>query len=306
MTIYVFIIESANTEDREQIFENGEVVDLTEPIFIENLPLDGIEDMIEKVEDKFNDSAVVTFIDKQYQCEYYNTELGKAEFEYIKNFKENPGVINFCNCDWYDFLYEVDDIFYENTYIFVTSNSYKNCYDMANFIQRPLLNNCYFNWSIKSLDDVVKSKSYYNIFSNIPRIKQINSIGERVFEDKESIEWIIEYGVSQVKGLINAGALQLEKYPQKKVDEWTLNPYSYFSIGIITQFNLKPKPAVGEKSRIMTGLTILEQFNEDAQYRYTITDLICRCLCKYGLEFGKINTINYNPHTVNFDFLLSS
>lgn len=305
MTVYVFIIESANSEDREQVFENGEVVGLTDPVYQEVLSLEGIDEMIENLKDKFEDSVMVTFVDKQYQCKYYDTLEGKNEFEYLQDLETRSDLIRFCNCDWFEFIPEFDGLFPEHHYIFVSAKNYDNCYDMANFVQLPLLGNCYFGWSIKKLGDILNAKSYYNIFSNIPRVRQLNSLKQKVSENMDSIEYIIEEGIRQVQGLIEEGALQYQRFPQKNVPEWTLNPYSMFSSGIITEFNLKPKPSPGEYSIILQGLTILEQFNEDAQYRYSITDYICRCLCKYGLEFGKIESINNNPHTVNFNFLLS-
>lgn len=306
MTVYVFIVESANCENKEQIFENGEVVGLTDAIYHENLSLNGVEEMIDDIEAKFKDSVMVTFVDKQYQCKYYDTHQGQTELEYLQELEKREDLVRFCNCDWFEFIPEFDGLSPEHHYIFVSSKKFDNCYDMANFIQVPLFGNCYFAWDIKRIGAILEAESYYNIFSNIPRIKQFNSLECKVTEDMKSIEWIVEEGVRQVQGLIDAGALQYQRFIQKNVEEWTLNPYSYFSSGIITEFDLKPIPPYGEESRILQGLTILEQFNEDAQYRYSITDRICRCLCKYGLEFDKIETINNNPHTVNFNFLISA
>lgn len=306
MVVHIFIIESANCENRDQIFENREVVNLTDNVFYENLSLNGIDEMIDEIEDKFKDSVMVTFVDKQYQCKYYDTLEGKSELENLQNLEIRNDTFNFVNCDWFEFIPEFDGILSNNHYIFVSSKQFDNCYDMANFIQLPLYGNCYFVWNIKNMKSIINAEAYYNIFSNIPRNKQIDSLGKYVTENKEYIEWIVEEGIKQVQGLIEAGTLQYQKFAQKYVEEWTLNPYSYFSSGIIIEFDLKPKPPPGEESIILQGLTILEQFNEDAQYRYSITDHICRCLCKYGIEFNKITTINNNPHTVNFNFLLSN
>lgn len=305
MTVYVFIIESANSEDREQIFKDREIDNLTDPIYHEKLNLSGINEMVSDLEDKFNEPVLVTFVDCQYQNKYYYTPEGISEFEFLQELEKNTDLFKFCNCDWFQFVPEFEGISPNDHYIFASANNFENCYDMANFIQTPLYGNCYFIWNVKNIKSIVNAEAYYNIFSNIPRNKQMNSLKGPVIEDIDSINWIINEGVNQVNGLIEAGTLQFQRFIQRYVEEWTLNPYSIFSSGIITEFDLIPKPPPGETSKILKGFTVLEQFNEDAQYRYNITDYICRCLCKYGLEFDKIKSINNNPHTVNFNFLLA-
>ena len=169
----------------------------------------------------------------------------------------------------------------------------------------PLLGNCYFIWNINDIENVINAKAYYNIFSKILRNDQKDSLGNRILPEFETIEWIVEHGVTQVTSLIRAGCLNKERFIQSQVDPWTLNPYSIFSKGVIIECGLIPKPHPEiEDTKILQGLTILEQFNEDASYRYNLTDFMCRILCKYGLEFGKIQSV-IDYKLVNFENLLN-
>lgn len=311
MLVNVFIIESANTEEREQIFENREVVGLTEANYIENLNLDNLDFMVDELTTLFGAEVYVSFVDQQYQCKYYYSEEGINELDRLNRIKDRDydedlgPQFGFYNCNWYELPEDIKTINSEDNYIFVTSKKFKNCYDFANFLQVPLKPNCYFIWGVSDLEEVIGAKSYYNIFSNVKRINQIDTMGDKQVEDPEAIKWIVEYGVRQVQALIKGGVLELEPFIQASIPEWTLNPYSYFSNGIIIEFDLKPKPVPGEEnSKFLSAKTILEQFNEDAQYRQTILKYMMTALCKYGLEFGKILTINNNINTVNYEALL--
>lgn len=304
MTVYVFIVESANEEYQAQVFENREVVGLTDAKYIETLNLDNLNDLVEDLQEIFKEEVFVTFVDKQYQNKHPYSEEGKLELERLKELREYKEQIAFCNCDWFEFLPEFNGVDIENHYIFLSAKPFKNCYDFANMLQVNLDPNCYFAWNITDLKQGIDAKCYYNVFSNEKRIKQINSKGEPVTIDLDALKWIVEYGVRQVQGMIKAGFLKYESFVQDEVPHWTLNVHSYFSDAIIREFDLIPKPPQGEVSKILKGRTPQEQYNEDTQYRFIVLNYMMTALCKYGLEFGKINTINNNIHTVNYDFLL--
>lgn len=304
MTVYVFIIESANVETMEPIFDGKEIVDVKPGEYVENLNLDPLEDIFSDIEERFNSEVFVTFVDKQYQNKYPITEKGKLELERITELRNYPEQMTFCNCDWYEFLPEFNGIENDNHYIFVTSKQYINCYDYANMLQINLLPNCYFIWGVTDLRQIVEAKCYYNLFSNVKRINQKDSLGQDVTIDVEALRWIVEHGVRQVQGLIAAGVLNHETFVQRNVPHWVLNVHSYYSDAIIRAYNLIPQLPPGEDSNYIIPKPPQHQFNCDAKYRFTILNYMMISLCKYGLEFGKITTINGNYQTVNYDFLL--
>lgn len=306
MTVYIFVVESANEEILEQIFEDREVVNVNsdDPKYVENLSLDSLDDLFDGIREVFDQEVLVTFVDSQYQNKTPYSEKGRQELARITKLRESDEDVKFCNCDWFEFLPHFTVIEPEHSYIFLSSKEFENCYDFANMLQVNLSSNCYFAWGIKDLKEGIDAKAYYNLFCNTKRINQKNSKGEPVTVDIKAIEWMVEHGVRQVEGMVMAGFLKHEAFVQMNVPHWTLNVHSYYSDAIIREFNLLPQPPPGEESKYLKGKTPQEQFNEDAQYRYTILNYMMTSLCKYGLEFGKINSIGGNIHTVNYNFLL--
>lgn len=305
MSVYVFIIESANTEIFEREYENREVKDVKVAEFKVKMNIDNIEQMIEDIHSKFNKEVKVIFVDSQYQIKYYYSDEGKEEFENIQAIRNDLPQLVFHNCDWYQFLPHFEGIESDNDYVFATANDFDNEYIFANYLEVPLKGNCYFIWDINDIVDVVNAKAYYNIFSRILRNEQKDSLGNQLIPDFDTINWIIEEGCTQVQGLISSGCLQYQRFIQSKVDPWILNPYSIFSKGVIIETGLIPQPHPDVlDSKILKGLTIQEQFNEDAIYRYNLTDFMCRILSKYALEFGKISFIS-NYHQINYQKLIN-
>lgn len=305
MPVYVFIIESANTETFTTEFLNREIYDLVDPQLNINMNLDSYDSMITEVSSKFKTNVVTIFVDQQYQIKYYYSNEGQKELEKLNKLKENSAN-HFKNANWHEFFVDfvgIDESF-ENHYIFATSKNFKDAYYMSNFLSLPFTLNSYYIWNVSDISQVVEAKSYYNVFSVIPKKLQLNSLGENVVVDSVSLNNLIKIAVIQTQSLMKAGFLKNEAFIQSWVDNWCLNPESIFIKGVILEYELTPKAPVDD-SKILKGLTIREQFNESSQYRYDILDIMCRCLCKYGLEFGKIQTINNNPHTVNFDLLLN-
>ena len=303
--VRIFVVESGNTEIFDYLNNEQREIDNIEPRTLNiKMNINEINIAITSISEKFRCPVSVTFVDEQYQIKYYYTDEGKSEFTFLNQLRATEG-INFINSNWDEYLPHFEYIEEEDHYIFISSKPFLNEYEMANFLSIPLYSNCYFKWGADNILQVEEAKAYYNIFSKILRNNQFDSLGSAVEVDPTSINWIVEHGVRQVQGLIKCGCLRKERFIQSKVDYWITNPYSIFSKGVIIETGLIPKPHPDViESNILKGLTILEQFNEDASYRYRITDFMCRILAKYGLEFGKLTTINNNPHIVNFDFLL--
>lgn len=304
MTVFVFIVESGNKEEFDSTFINGEIDNVEVREYEEKMNIESIEDMIVSVSERFKDSVFTVFVDEQYQVQYYYTNEGLEEHERIKTLEEMTSSVKVCRCNWMEFMFNFDGIDDSSHYIFMTSKNFINAYDMANYLQLPLNSNCYFLWNCSDISNAVNAKCYYNIFSSTKRIKQYDSLNDKVEEDIYAIQWIIEYGISQIKEMVRAGILNKEAFIQRDVERWSINPYSYFSKGIIIEYGMKPKPPLGGDPKILKGLTILEEFNRSPEYRFQILDSMMKIVCKYGLEFGKIITINGNHHTVNYDFIL--
>lgn len=304
MTVFVFIVESGNTEEFESTFVNREIDDLQVKQYKENMNIMSVEKMMDDVSGIFRDSVFTIFVDEQYQIQHYYTDEGLEEHKRVSSLEENQEFFKVCRCNWYEFIPNFGGLDDSSHYIFMTSKNFKNAYDMANYLQLPLNNNCYFLWNSNNITDAVNAKCYYNIFSSTKRISQINSLGDKVVEDEEAISWIVENGVSQIKEMIRAGILAKEAFIQRDVERWSINPYSYFSKGIIIEYGMKPKPPTSGDPKIMKGLTIVEEFNRSSEYRFQILDSMMIIICKYGLEFGKISTINGDHRSVNFNFIL--
>ena len=304
MPVYVFFIESSAKESFNHIFSEKEISSIDAGTFIPGIDTSNIDDMIIEVSNKFRDEVKVVFVDKLYITTYFYTEEGLRYHEDIKLLKEKH---EFCNGTWMEFFEKFGGIDDVNNYIFATMDQkYENAYDFSNYLQLSLNPNCYFIWGINDVREAVNAKSYYNIFSNKPKDEQIDTLGNPQYrpEDDESIGWIVEYGVLQVLGMMQAGFHLNEKFVQKFVEPWVLNPASYFSKGIIIEYDLKPPIPDCDNKVIQQGYLYAEYFNICPQYRKQILDGMCRVLCKYGLEFRKISNIPYTIYNVQYLNLL--
>jgi len=301
MTVYVFIIESAGHETFKHIFNGKEIYNIDEGTFVEGINTTELDLVIKELSTKFNDVIQVIFIDKRYVIKYFYTVGGKDYNEEILKLKK---IHQFCNGTWMEFFDQFIGIDDSNHYIFATIGNYKNIYDYSNYLQISPNHNCYFIWSINNVSEIKNAKSYYNIFSRKSLDEQIDSIGNPQFIDYEAIKWIVNHGVKQVQGMLKCGIHRCEPYMQAFVENWILNPASYFSKGIIVEYDLYPPAPDSENTDIQKGYLYTELFNISSQYRFQILNGMCRVLCKYGLEFGKLKAISSSIFDVQYDSLL--
>lgn len=309
MSVCLYIIESANYEQSILHFnEDKKVTHSTEKINDDFIDFRSIGRIVGEIFERYKKNVTVFFIDRQYRIDYYYTPEGIEENNFIKEIIKNGTIeCEFLCSNWYDFVQTFDKFLDEDDHIFVTRKSFINCYDMANFLKLSPKRNFYFKWNLKSLDEILHARSYYNIFSSIPKNEQIDTLGNFQFngdEDLNSINWIVEYGVSQVKQLILAGCLQRERFLQCHVESWVTNVFSPFSAGVIIEYDMYLVDESTKTNTIFQGQSPQKCFNELCDYRYFLVDYMCRCLCKYGLEFKKIYTANGDHQTINFDYLL--
>lgn len=305
MTVFLFIVESASEELFENVFEGKEISTIDGGSFSQGIDLTNIDKVVEELSGKFSDEVAPIFVDQRNYCQYFYTEEGKAYFEMIKDLKQK---YKFHNATWIKFFSSFSGIDDTNHYVFITKKNYKNVYDFANFLQISPEKNCYFIWNVNFIDSALDARSYYNVYSKIPKSQQIDTLGNPQYrgeEDYESLMWIVEYGVSQVKQMILAGFHMNENYVQAFVEPWSLNPSSYFSKGIIVEYDLFPSPPEEcQNPRIQKGYLYNELFNISAPYRLQILQGMCLALCKFGLEFGKIQGIPHGIFNVQYDLLL--
>lgn len=301
--VHVYIIGGISYEKHTPVFsENGESK-YTVPEFVEMLNMDELNKLIDGMRESTGREVTVHFVDPKLKIRYYYTPEGRAYFNHLHDIRTSDEYKNviFHDCQWYEMRddFKVDK--QNDYYILTVDNEYENLYDFLNFLEMKVYDCVYLKYGITSMLDVFDARCPYNIFG-VPDDYE-TSIGEPPLEDPDAINWIIENGVATVKAFINAGFLEKERYIQAAVPCWTLNVESHFTKGIILEYELFPPRKVVFNEKLCVGKTIQEKFTESADYRYTITDCICRVLCQIGIRYGKLKEVK-RPHKVNFDLLL--
>lgn len=298
MTVFIFIIESASEEIAEIIFEGKKIDNIGEMKYLPGMDISDTEKMVSEVSERFNDDVSLIFIDLTNSFTKYYTDEGKDYYSKVTELKKK---YSFKTGKWIDFLDVFVGIDDTHNYIFATKHKYLNIYDYSNYIEINPKRNCYFIDGVNNILEVSNAKSYYNIFSKIPRSEQIDSLGNKQFEDIEAIKWIIEHGVMQVLQMIKGGISKTEKFIQKDIEHWAVNPASYFSKGIIEEYGLKPTGSGSVKDIAKEGYLYHEFFNVSSQYRKQLLDGMCLILIKYGVEFD-IHTGVYITDIYTFQF----
>jgi hypothetical protein len=300
--INILIIDSSNVEEANNIF-NGKFIENYTLKFSKDIDYSDFTDKLINISEQLNCDVSVYFFDKNYSIEYFYTEEGKEEYELIKELKSE---YEFFNCTFYEYIRSKSFIFNENeAYYFVTKKHYSDCYEFADYLDIKLSNNFFFKWDLKKIEDIINAKAYYNLFSNIPRASQVDFFGNNLGENVniEDIVKIVKIGVEQCNELKEAGCLRNERFLQKNVKNWVTNVYTKFSIGVIREFEFYDK-----KYETSNDLVIVQQepqklFNENSKYRMILLKTMINVLVKYGIEFGKIQTFNNSPETVNLNLL---
>lgn len=300
--INILIIDSSNTEESTPIF-NGKFIEDYTLNFIRDIDYTNFTDKIINISEQLNSNVSVYFFDKNYSKEYFYTEEGKKEHELIKELKTE---FEFFNCTLYEYIRSKSFVFNDDeAYFFVTKKHYSDCYEFVDYLDVKLSNNFFFKWDLKRIEDIVNAKAYYNLFSNVPRYSQVDFFGNNLGENVniKDIEKMVKIGVEQCNQLKEAGCLREERFLQKNVKNWVTNVYSKFSIGVIREFEFYDK-----KYETSNDIVIVEQepqklFNENSKYRMILLKTMINVLVKYGMEFGKINTFNNSPETVNLNLL---
>jgi hypothetical protein len=298
---HIYVIGGISYEKHTSHFDKDGRSKFTTPEFVKKLDLRNLDELVRRFDELFLTNVIIHFVDPQLKIRYYYTPEGRAYFNMLHDIREDESRNNiiFHDCQWYELQLDFRNN-PENNYYFVTDDGDFECsYDFLNFLEMRISGNIYLKYGITSLLDVLDAKCPYNVFL-VPD-EALTSRMEIIEENMEEINWII--GVRTVQAFIRAGFLNKERYVQNSIPCWVLNTESHFTKGIIMEYEIYPPIKVMHSKRVCVGKTVQEKFTESAEYRYLITDTICRVLCKLGIRYGKFSEVKLH-HKVNFERLL--
>lgn len=301
----IYIIDGISYEKHTKIMSEDGFDDSTTQSFVENLSLNNFRQMMQRIVNfadvKTTKDINIHIVDENLKCRYFYTDEGNEFFANLLELIKNP-FIHLHDCKWNDFLPSFTPS-NEKSYIFITPNKYQNDYYFFNYLNLKIAPNFFILHSAISLLQCEKAKSIYNIFDNINPNNSIDVYGRKTTIDLKAIEYVIENGVTCANYLKSAGLLNKERFIQCPIPCWCLNIKSLFINGIIQQYDELKVYKVVLEEKLSIGKLPREKFLESAEYRYLILDLMCRTLCNYGLNFGKIKFVE-NHLTFTLDRLL--
>ena len=244
-------------------------------------------------------------IDSVFKISYYYSKEGQAYFNKLHDFKESESSSNvyFHDVSWDRLIQDSITFDKNNLYYIITNDTYENNYDFLNELGIKCMNNVYLKYNAKSLSEVFDAKCPMNVFG--VDLNQKTILDEDTYVNDEDIKWIVENGISIIKSFIKAGFLEKERFVQEAVPCWTLNVESHFTKAVILEYELFPPKNIIFSEKICVGKLTQEKFRESADYRYEISDIICRVLANIGLHFNLISEVTLHQK-VNFDLILEN
>lgn len=302
--LVIYIIGGFPHEKHSTKMSNHGEIKSTTPEFVDGFDIDDIAKIILYFQSILNIEIKIHLVDKSFGIRYYYTPEGKKYFNKLHDFKENEEFSNvtFHDCSWDTILEDGISIDLQNIYYIVTNDTdFENNYDFYNFIGLKIYDNVYVKYGLTDILDLKTATVPFNVFGNNNDYQTI--LGERPSENKKSIKWIIENGVSTYKNFVKCGFLKRERFVQQSVPTWVLNVESHFTKGIILEYELLPPRKIIFTAKLCIGKTIQEKFIESADYRYEITDHIAKVLTNLGLKYGLIREVT-DYTKINFDILL--
>lgn len=301
---HIYVLGGISYEKHTPHFDKNGRTKFTTPEFVPCLNMNDLQRLIEQFNERFGTEVFIHFVDPNLKIRYYYTPEGRAYFNILHDIRSNEDFKNvtFHDCQWYEMRDDIE-INQDNDYHIVSfDDSFECSYDFLNFLELKVYNNVYIKYGIKSLMEIIDAKCPYNVFGAPDEF--LTTMGEPAEQDHDALMWIIENGVRTVQAHIKAGFLAKERYVQVAVPCWTLNVESHFIKGIILEYEIFPPKKIMYSKRVCIGKTIQEKFTESAEYRYLITDTICRVLSQLGINYGKLSEVRY-PHLVDFERLLA-
>ena len=284
--IHIFVIESCFYESYTRNYdEEGNILDIKSIAPVEGLKLDEIDILKEMASEYIgnfctNPVSSVTLVDPNYQIKYFYTKEGKQHFkELSKILNTENSNIRIVNKHWHDFIesYIFDPI---NHYFFITKKKFDNCYKFFNYLGLHLSNNFYCCYSAKSMQDINKSKCYFNIFN---ASKEKTSIQTKPTFDSKAVEFMVNYALDTLEQMKLAGFHKKENFVQNIIESWVLNVESYFTKGVILEKKINPANRIINYEGFCFGNTRQEAFCESAEYRFMVYFEICNALANLGV-----------------------
>jgi hypothetical protein len=304
-SIEIYIIDGISHEKHIKTLSEDGRHDSTTPNFVPNLNIFDYGLMVANLMrfgDVINRSDInVHFVDERLKRDQFYTDEGKLFFEELLKLVQNP-FVHFHDCNWVDFSSNLVLDSMKN-YFFITPLTFMTDYHFFNYLGINLSSNYYIYHGAKSLLDCKNARCPINIFDNVNPNTALDTYGRSLYVNQTHIMYILDSAVKQTRYLINAGFLTRQRFVQVAVPAWCLNVRSPFIHGVILQNNILPEYKVMFSEKLCTGKTTQEKFNESSEYRYTITDLMCKTLAEFAINFNKVSFVE-NNHTFNFEQLL--
>ena len=280
--------------------------------FSPKVPMDDLRNVIQKVSDVFllgepDAELKFRFVDEKYRLTYYQTDAGKEYFNLISGIcrdEQNFPDVEFNDCDPVEFIRNHE--FKKGVlYIIISYNAFENEYDFFNYLGIPMGENIFVKYNVRNLYEITESKCYYDFFKALPYSESNDFFGNQVTLNKSSVRTLISNAVPQVKFLKKAGLFERERFIADRIPPWVLNiDCAIFSAGIIHRYGLYPTSKYFTTGIKYCTKTVHEKFQESADYRYQILDIMCQVLAKQAVNLGIAKNVT-EWREFNFDLLLS-
>jgi len=284
--VYVYIIDSMFYENSDVVSSKG-IYEYTIEKFVPTIDYSELPTIFEQLELYYNSKVEIHLVDVKNSIKHYYTDDGKKEFEVFSEAIKNKNV--YVHSDTWSKFYKTIPFNLNDQYIFATSKKFINKYQMS--LEYNLLTNLNFFYvnNMKSIKDIISLKkctSPFNIYQDLSllNLKENKTLrGDFQEIDFDSLKWLLNQGVEQTELCVKAGCLEKERFIQKRVPSWVLNPESYFMKGVIYHFSLLPL----QNSNPVTLITNQDLFIESSEYRYNIVLNMCYTLYSYCLMIQK-------------------
>ena len=286
------------------------VIDGFLPTFEERISMENLGNKIEElngeIQKRFGlEIDEIHFVDQNYLINRFYTDEGKHYFNTLRqSFLDNENLVRISDCR--------PDKFFENlkidnsyAYMIVSYDSFLDEYHFFNYLDIPMNDNIFVCWNLRDIMDVLNSKCFYDAFKADIIDDSLDCFHNKRTFNPKSFKALMEVAIVQTEFLKNAGFLDRERFIQKRIPAWTLNiECAPFSSGIIIRYGLYPEKKYTTDGIVCYKRTVMEHFQESADYRYQILDIMCRVIAKHMLNFGAVRNVE-DWQTLTFNRFLA-
>lgn len=289
--INLYFLNCCSLEIFENVYENGIITNFTVE-FQKRLDINNFQEKVLEIKQKileiYNcEVEEIYLMDSNYLVNHFYTQEGKEFFNEMRLVAQNQGEnIFITDSNSYQEL-EKMNFSKDRAHFIADFNNFNDEYQFMHNISKCFDNNIFIAWNIRSFEDILSCKCYYDPFSGAKIVQSRDCFGNSVHHNVTSVRSFMEYGLTQTIYLINAGFLNRERFVQKKIPAWPLNIEScMFSKGIILRYGLFPEILFTKEGNTEYVFKIQEMFCESADYRYQVTDLMVRVIVKLCSNVG--------------------